>query len=73
MARLATAAHQTLGMRHYSRSDLIISPRRGIYWLEINSLPGLTSESLFPRAVEAVGSSYGEFVDHLITQTLNYS
>lgn len=79
LARLAVAAHRALGMRHYSRSDFIIpaSPAgrspRGIYWLEINSLPGLTSESLFPRALEAVGCSYGEFLDHLISEALNHS
>ncbi|MDO8555208.1 MAG: D-alanine--D-alanine ligase, partial [bacterium] len=42
---LAKKAHQILGCRHYSRTDFIIS-KRGIYVLEINTLPGLTSQSL---------------------------
>jgi len=66
LQELAKKAHQVLGLRHYSRSDFIISPKRGIYILETNSLPGLTKESLFPKSLEAVGSSLEEFVEHLI-------
>lgn len=58
--------HKALGLRHYSRSDFIIHPRRGIYVLEVNTLPGLTSESLVPKALRAVGSDVHELVDHLI-------
>ena len=64
--KLAKKAHQVLGLRHYSRSDFIISPKRGIYILETNSLPGLTSESLFPKSLKAIGSNLEEFVEHLI-------
>ena len=60
-------AHRALGLRHYSRSDFIIHPRRGIYILETNTLPGLTSESLLPKALKAVGSSLSEFLDHVLT------
>ncbi|MBX4209448.1 D-alanine--D-alanine ligase, partial [Candidatus Parcubacteria bacterium] len=42
----AVAAHRELGLRHYSRSDFIVHPKRGVYFLEANTLPGLTSESL---------------------------
>jgi D-alanine-D-alanine ligase len=58
--------HETLGLRHYSRSDFIVHPKRGVYFLEVNTLPGLTSESLFPKAVKAVGSSMSEVIDHII-------
>ncbi|MBU1046884.1 D-alanine--D-alanine ligase [Patescibacteria group bacterium] len=67
LQNLAKKAHQALGMRHYSRSDFIIHPKRGIYILETNSLPGLTEESLFPKSLKAVGSSLEEFVEHLIS------
>jgi D-alanine-D-alanine ligase len=66
LAVFAQKAHRALGLRHYSRSDFIISPRRGIYILEINSLPGLTEQSLVPKALRAVGSDTHELVDHLI-------
>lgn len=67
---LAQKIHRVLGLRHYSRSDFIIHPRRGIYVLEVNTLPGLTHESLMPKALRAVGSDTHEFVDHLIQLAL---
>lgn len=66
----ARIIHQALGLRHYSRSDFIIS-NRGIYFLEANSLPGLTTESLLPKALQAVGTSYGQFLDHVLNLALS--
>ena len=63
---LSAKVHRALGLRHYSRSDFIIHPTRGIYVLEANTLPGLTSESLMPKSLRAVGSDIHELVDHLI-------
>jgi len=67
---LARKAHEALGLRHYSRTDFIIHPRRGIYVLETNTLPGLTEESLLPKALNAVGSDLACFVDHIIVTAL---
>ena len=66
---MAIAAHKAIGGRHYSRSDFIVS-KNGIYILEINTLPGLTAESLLPKALNAVGSSHRELLEHLITLAL---
>ncbi len=63
-------AHQSLGLRHYSRSDFIVSPKRGVYILETNTLPGMTSHSLVPKSIEAVGSTLPEFIEHLLTLAL---
>lgn len=67
---LSTKIHKALGLRHYSRSDFIISPR-GIYALEVNTLPGLTEESLIPKSLKAAGIPYDQFLDHLVTLALN--
>ena len=77
---MAIAAHRALGLRHYSRSDFIVgsaSPdgavgasRKGIFILETNSLPGLTSESLLPKASEAIGLSFPNLLDHIVTLAL---
>ncbi len=66
---LSVVAHKALGLRHYSRSDFIITPH-GTYLLETNSLPGLTDESLLPKALKAVGCSYPNFLDHVIKLAL---
>lgn len=63
----AMAVHLGLGLRHYSRSDFIIHPQRGVYFLEVNTLPGMTSHSLIPKAIEAGGSNLPEFFDHVIS------
>jgi len=63
---LARKVHKALGLCHYSRTDFIVTPRRGIFVLETNTLPGLTPESLFPKALNAVGSSLSHFIDHCI-------
>jgi D-alanine-D-alanine ligase len=65
---MAKRAHEVLGLRHYSRSDFIITPKGRVYILETNSLPGLTQESLLPKSLKAVGWKPQEFVEHLITQ-----
>lgn len=69
MERLAREVHQTLGLSQYSRSDFIVA-EDGIYFLEVNTLPGLTPQSLFPKALAAVGGTYEHFIDHLITDAL---
>ena len=61
----ALAVHKALHCSHYSRSDFIV--RDGdVYFLEINTLPGLTSESLFPKAAAAVGLDFKQLVQHLV-------
>ena len=67
----AALVHRILGLGHYSRSDFIVSPKRGIYFLEVNTLPGLTNESLLPKSLAAVGCSLSDFLEHLLTLALN--
>lgn len=67
----ARTAHEALGARHYSRSDFIVTPKGKPYILETNTLPGLTEESLVPKALAAAGCSLKEFLDHVIRQTVH--
>ncbi len=69
LQRAARVMHRDLGLRHYSRSDFIVAPK-GIYYLETNSLPGLSAESSLPRALAAVGVSLPDFVSHLANLAL---
>lgn len=61
----ARTVHNALGVRHYSRSDFIVSPR-GVYYLETNTLPSLVDNSLFSTSLGAVGVSMSDFLEHLI-------
>lgn len=65
LQEVAEVVHKTLGLRHYSRSDCIVTPQ-GVYFLEVNALPGLTENSLLPKALQAVGISTPEFIEHVL-------
>ena len=67
LERMAIEAHELLGLRHYSRSDFIIHPKRGVFILETNSLPGMTKESLLPKSLEASGATLEELLEHVIS------
>ena len=66
---IAKLVHQTLDLSQYSRSDFIVADD-GIYFLEVNTLPGLTEQSLLPKAIETVGGTYQGFITHLLTDRL---
>ena len=58
-------AHKALSCRGYSRSDFIISEAGPVY-LETNTLPGLTNASLYPKALNAQGITFVDFLHHQI-------
>ena len=70
LADLARKVHKSVGLRHYSRSDFIIHPKRGIFALEVNTLPGFADQSIIPKELRAVGSDVHELVGHLIKLAL---
>lgn len=70
LQEIARAVHEMLSLRHYSRSDFIVSPKQGIYLLEVNTLPSLTKESLMTKSFDAVGFPLPDFLDHIINETL---
>jgi D-alanine-D-alanine ligase len=67
---IARQAHLILGCRDLSRADFRLAPDGTPYLLELNTLPGLTEMSLFPRAAQAVGMPYDDLVVHLLNRAL---
>ncbi len=65
----AKAVHRALELSHYSRSDFILA-QHGLYFLEVNTLPGLTEQSLLPRSLNVVGSSLKDLLEHLVSLAL---
>lgn len=68
---LALQAHQAIGCRGLSRTDMILSETSSPYILEINSLPGFTDLSDIPAQAQAYGLSYDELVNHLVASQLS--
>jgi D-alanine-D-alanine ligase len=62
---LALAAHDALGIDHYSRTDFIVTDA-GPLALETNTLPGMTATSLFPQEAAARGIDFSELLEELI-------
>jgi D-alanine-D-alanine ligase len=67
---LAIQAHKTLGLRHYSSTHFVLN-RMGPYIVEVNILPSLSEESVFPKSLAATGVSLGEFLEHVIARATN--
>jgi D-alanine-D-alanine ligase len=63
--QMALSAHRSLGLKGYSRSDFMLT-NDGVYFLEINTLPGLTRASLLPRQLLTVDQSMKDFLEHQI-------
>lgn len=57
----ALKAHKAVGAMGYSRSDFIVTDD-GVVFLEINTLPGLTKASLYPKALAAQGIAFVDFL-----------
>lgn len=64
--QIGLAAFRVIGCRAYARTDLILDADGGIWALEINTLPGLTPESLLPKAAAAAGCDYQQLLDRVI-------
>ena len=66
MSNISEQVHKSLGLRHYSNSDFVVSPRRGVYYLETNTSPKMSEKSILPESLKAVGVSVGEFLHHIL-------
>ena len=70
MQNIARVVHVSLGLRQYSCSDFIVTPRRGIYFLEVNTLPELYSNTPYTEALNAIGLPLSDFLDHVLALAL---
>jgi D-alanine-D-alanine ligase len=70
LAELAVTAHRRLGLRDVSRTDAIVAPDGTVYFLEVNSSPGLTETSLLPMATETAGRLLGDIYASLIERAV---
>lgn len=67
--RLAVACWDALKCESYVRVDMII--KDGVpYILELNTLPGMTEASLFPKSAKAAGLSYDKLITTFIEESL---
>jgi D-alanine-D-alanine ligase len=66
----AVAAHQALDCRDFSRTDMIATGDGRLVVLEVNTIPGMTSNSLLPKAARVAGIPFGDLCSRLIEAAL---
>jgi D-alanine-D-alanine ligase len=64
--RLTEKIHKAVGARHLSRTDMIIDPEGKIWVLELNTIPGLTEQSLLPKSASVVGMNMQQLVEKFL-------
>jgi D-alanine-D-alanine ligase len=69
---LALRAHRALGCDDLSRTDMILSGTR-LAALEVNTIPGMTANSLLPKAARVAGIPFGELLERLIAMAVERS
>lgn len=63
---LALRAHRSLGLKVYSRVDILLPPEGVPTVLEVNTIPGMTEASLLPEAAAVAGISYVDLCARII-------
>ena len=68
--KAALEVFRILGLKVYSRADFIVTEDGTPYFLEINTLPGMTPTSLVPQEAAAVGIDYPTLCQRIIDASL---
>ena len=66
---LSKKVYNLLGLKGFSRSEFIVNDN-GIYYLETNTVPGLTSESILPKQARCAGISLKELFINAINEAI---
>ena len=70
VGKAAVTVFQALGLAVYARADFIVTPEGEAYFLEINTLPGMTPTSLVPQEAAAVGMDYPALCETIVESSL---
>ena len=71
LTQLARTIHTTLGLGQHAVIDCIVSPRRGISVLEVNTVPSYADSAPLAIALDAVGAHNAVLVDHMAKKLLS--
>ena len=70
LQELCLRAFQAVGASGWGRIDAMQDEQGNFWLLEVNTVPGMTSHSLVPKAAQAVGYSFDELCVAILAQTL---
>ncbi len=69
----AIAAHRALGLRVYSRVDVLLDAQNRPFVLEVNTIPGMTETSLLPKAAAVAGLDFAALCEEIAGLSLEKS
>ncbi len=70
LGEAALKLHRALGLAVYSRTDFVLDGEGRAWCLEVNTLPGMTPNSLIPKAAAVAGMSYAELCRRIVELSL---
>ena len=70
MGQAALTVYRALGLAVYARADFIVDEGGTPWFLEINTLPGMTPTSLVPQEAATVGIDYDSLCQRIIDESL---
>ncbi|AWL27633.1 D-alanine--D-alanine ligase [Acinetobacter defluvii] len=70
LQELCLRAFQAVGASGWGRIDAMLDEQGNFWLLEVNTVPGMTSHSLVPKAAQAVGYSFDQLCVAILEQTL---
>jgi D-alanine-D-alanine ligase len=66
---IAEQVHNAAGVRHLSRTDIMIDNNNQHWVLELNTMPGMTSQSLYPKSAAHAGIDMRQLVEQFLNMT----
>lgn len=69
VASIAHAAYRSLGCTVYGRVDLLLDGAGKPWVLEVNTIPGMTETSLFPKAAQAAGIAFPQLCEQVLQRS----
>ncbi len=70
LANLAALIHQEFHLDHYSNVKFIVHPLKGVYAINVNTLPSLADGDIWHKSIDSVGGTMPGFIDHIIDMAL---
>lgn len=70
LQKLSLEAFKVLGCEGWGRVDLMVDENHRPWLIEVNTVPGMTSHSLVPKAAAAIGIDFETLVVHILELTL---
>ncbi len=70
VAKLVLKAHHALGCKDYSRVDFMTNKDGKVFLMEVNTNPGMTTHSYFPKAAAHIGMDFATLVEKILLLSL---